>query len=62
MNIKQIIKTIVAFLFSDAVYIITQILLGMWAVDNQKYVLAYGIGITTILIAFKSYKNDKTDI
>lgn len=56
---KNIIKTIINFLFSDAVYIITQILLGMWAVDKQKYVLAYGIGITTILIAFKSYKTDK---
>ena len=57
---KNIIKTIVSFLFSDAVYIIIQVLLGMWAVHRQKYVLAYGIGITTILLALKTYKNDKT--
>lgn len=57
---KNIIKIIVGFLFSDAAYIIVQILLGMWAVHRQKYVLAYGIGITTILLALKRYKNDKT--
>lgn len=57
---KNIIKTITSFLLSDAAYLIMQVLIGMWAIERQKYVLAYGIAMLTIIIALKRYKNDTT--
>lgn len=42
---KNIIKKLAAFLFSDAAWIIIQVLVGMYSVNQGRYTIAYGIEI-----------------
>jgi hypothetical protein len=57
---KNIIRTLGSIISSETFYLVVQILLGMWAVDNGNYTLAYGIGLLTILSEIKTHKSDST--
>ena len=57
---KNILKTLGNLIFSEKLYIIIQILIGMLAVHSGNYTLAYGLGLSTILISIQTYAKDTT--
>ena len=55
---KKIIKKLAALLFSDKAFIIFQTLAGMYAVEQERYTVAYGIGILTIINIIRDNKSN----